>query len=64
MITSTEAVRVLINQCKGVYTPRTYSTIERTFKPSYTNDVAGFNYDQQLNDKILMPYVPHEWINE
>ena len=63
MITGTEAVNVLIAVNKGVYTPRTYSTIERTFEPSYVNNVPGFNNDQLFN-KVLMPYVSHEWINK
>jgi hypothetical protein len=63
MISSTEAVDVLINVCKGTYTIRAHSTIIREFKPSYDKDQAGFNYDKKLNDKILMPYQPDEWIN-
>lgn len=65
MITSTEAVNVLIDVCKGkgTYTIRQHSTRVRDFKPSYEHDSAGFNYDKQLNDKILVPYRPHAWIN-
>ena len=64
MISSTEAVNVLIAECLGTYTVKQHSTTVRTFKPSYDKDHAGFNLDKKLNDKILMPYVPHEWINE
>jgi len=65
MITGSEATNVLINVCKGTYTIRAHSTIVRTFKPSYSNDVSGFLLDKTIsNEKILMPYVPHEWINK
>jgi hypothetical protein len=63
VISAKEAVDTLIAQCNGTYTVKQHSTTVRTFKPSYDKDQAGFNYDQQLNDKKLMPYVPHEWIN-
>ena len=63
MISSSEAVNVLINVCKGTYTIRQHATTQREFKPSYEHDSAGFNYDNRLNNKILVPYVPHEWIN-
>jgi len=63
MISSTEAVNVLIAECKGTYTIRAHSTTVRTFKPSYDKDHAGFNYDKQLNDQPQMPYQPDDWIN-
>lgn len=63
MISSTEAVNVLLTVCKGTYTPRTYNTVERGFKPSYDKDQAGF-INEQLFNKVLTAYVPHEWINK
>ena len=63
MISSTEAVDVLIAECKGTYTIKQHSTTVRTFKPSYDKDHAGFNYDKDLNNKVLSAYVPHAWIN-
>ena len=63
MISGTEAVDVLLAVCKGTYTPRTYSTIEREFKPSYDKDLAGFCHEELFN-KVLTTYVPHEWINK
>lgn len=63
MISGTEAVLVLLAVNKGVYTPRQYSTIARDFKPSYINTVPGFN-NEQLFNKVLSAYVPHEWINK
>ena len=63
MISSTEAVNVLLAVNKGVYTPRQYSTTVRDFKPSYVNNVPGFN-NEQLFNKVLSAYVPHEWINK
>lgn len=64
MITSDDAVNTLIDVCKGTYTPRTYSTTVRTFKPSFTTDEPGFINDDTLKNKILADYVPHAWINE
>lgn len=63
MISGTEAVNVLLAVCKGAYTIRQHSTTERTFKPSYVNTVPGFK-NEQLFNKVLVPYVPHEWINK
>ena len=63
MISSTEAVNVLLAVCKGTYTPRTSSTIVKDFKPSYVNNVPGF-INEQLFNKVLSAYVPHEWINK
>ena len=63
MISSTEAVNVLLAVNKGVYTPRQSSTIIRDFKPSYVNNVPGF-INEQLFNKVLSTYVSHEWINK
>lgn len=63
MITGTEAVDTLIAVNKGTYTQRTYNTTVREFEPSYINTVPGFR-NEQLFNKVLSAYVPHEWINE
>ena len=63
MISSTLAVNTLIAECKGSYEEHAYNTIVREFKPSYTNTVPGFN-NEQLFNKVLSAYVPHEWINK
>ena len=63
MISATLAVNTLIAQCKGTYTIRQHSTTQRTFKPSYDKDQAGF-INEQLFNKVLSAYVSHEWINE
>ena len=63
MISSTEAVNVLLAVNKGVYTPRQSSTIIRDFKPSYVNNVPGF-INEQLFNKVFSAYVSHEWINK
>ena len=64
MTSANEAVDTLVSVCKGTYVIKQHNTTTRTFKPSYDKDQAGFNYDNKLNDKILVPYVPHEWINK
>jgi hypothetical protein len=63
VISGTEAVDVLVAVCKGTYTELAYNTTVREFKPSYVNNVPGFNNDRLFN-KVLMPYVSHEWINK
>jgi len=63
VISSTEAVNVLLAVNKGVYTPRQSSTIIRDFKPSYVNNVPGF-INEQLFNKVFSAYVSHEWINK
>jgi hypothetical protein len=63
VISGTEAVNVLLAVNKGTYTEHKYSTIVRDFKPSYVNNVPGFNREQLFN-KVLAPYVSHEWINK
>lgn len=63
MISGTEAVDVLLAVCKGTYTELAYNTTVREFKPSYVNNVPGFN-NEQLFNKVLSAYVSHEWINK
>ena len=63
MISASEAVNVLLTVCKGTYTIKQHSTTERTFKPNYVNSVPGFK-NEQLFNKVLSAYVPHEWINK
>ena len=64
MITGSEATQVLVDVNKGTYTIKQHATTQREFKPSYTNDMPGFKYDNRLNDKVLTAYVPHAWIND
>ena len=64
MISAELAVDTLRAVNHGRYTISKHWTTQREFKQTYASESPRYRKDQQLNDKVHMAYVPHEWINK
>ena len=63
MISAQLAVDTLIEVNHGTYTISKHWTINREFTQTYASPDSTYTPDKELDNKILMQYVPHEWIN-
>jgi hypothetical protein len=63
MISGTLAVQVLRAVNAGEYKEKQHWNTQRDFHMAYKPNTNTYISNSLLDNKILVPYVPHKWIN-